>query len=381
MTTETRTSNRITRTIKISAGLCVGALAMGSAAVLVSSPAYAGTLPAANAPTPTFTSDTTFTAPAGAIYEVPRHGFNLTDLQNVTIDGGTWVDPNTSPGDTNGHGAALGRAGFDIVGGSGITLENMSIVGANFSGGYYAKLASNAAINADGTAHLTVSGVNVAHVFGDCLTLGAWYQGYDPNVTVTPDTNATVTNFEGDVCGRQGIALVDLNGLTASNVTIGATGFESLDFESDTVGIGTKNATVTNCSLAKPVNISAAGRQSGKITISDCTIGNRPTGEAVIASNLNGSTPYGPIVFDNDTFACAASVYVSCFQLSGFDVTVENSSATVGTPDVPEQVYAVNGASTVAFNNDDVSGYFAKPVGTSGPNATVTVTGGVWQDS
>lgn len=263
MTTETRTSKTVTRTLKISAGLCVGAIALGSAAVLVSSPAFAAsTLPTPNAPTPTFTSNSTFTAPAGAVYEVPANGFHFNSLQNVTINGGTWVDPNTSPGDTHGHGAALGRAAFDILGGSGITLENMTIVGAN-RGGYNPKLAFNTAINADGTSGLTVSGDDVSHVFGDCLTLGGWYQGVDPNVTVTPDMNVTVTDFNGQVCGLQGIALVDVNGVTATNVTIGHSGEESLNFESDTVGIGAKNVTFTGCSLDKQVNIAAAGSRPG----------------------------------------------------------------------------------------------------------------------
>jgi hypothetical protein len=231
MTTETSTIKGITRTVKIGAGLFVAAIAtMGSASVLASSPAFAAgaALPASNAPAPTFTSGSTFSAPAGAVYAVPAAGFNLKGLQNVTIDGGTWVDANVSSGNTHGHGSAKGRPAFNIIGGSGITLENMSIVGAD-NGGYVPNMAFNAAINAEGTSNLTVSGVGVSHVFGDCLTLGARYQGVNPHVTVTPDAAVTVTDFTGNDCGRQGISPVAVRGLTASNVTIGATGFNSLD--------------------------------------------------------------------------------------------------------------------------------------------------------
>jgi hypothetical protein len=311
--------------------------------------------------------------PAGACYLVDR-GVTLRTPDGLTIDGGKYENKTTLK---TFSGAGAGRATFSVVGGADVTLENLTVVGANV-GGYHAALAFEAGIAFDGTSGATVDDVHVWHVYGDCLTLDPLRSGHGTNGIVSPVTDAVVTNFWGAACGRQGIAPVSVDGATFSNLTIRTTGFESLDFEADTRGEGARNVVVDGCTLVKPVNISSGGHATGPITVENCAV-TGASGDAVIVKNTSGSPDNGPIVFSGDSFRCGASVYVSCFELHGASsFIVANSKVQLGFrgDGVHEGVYHAGGDSHVAFADDVVGGY-GHP-GTTQPSSTTLISGGAW---
>jgi hypothetical protein len=95
--------------------------------------------------------------------------------------------------------------------------------------------------------------------------------------------------------------------------------------------------------------------------------------------NINGTTPYGPNVFDDDTFACGSSSTGACFTLNGGSVTVENSNVDGGSAQESELVYNVIDGGSLALTDDVGTGDFATPMGNSDATSTVTVSGGSWQ--
>jgi len=303
----------------------------------------------------------------------------LRDCSGVTFTGGTWDDPNTSPGVAYGGGVGLGRPAFLIIGGTNISLENLSVVGVN-KGGYHQNLAFNGGIETEGTSGLTVSNVKVAHVFGDCLTLAPLRSRTRDNGIVAPVRDLTVDGFNGSVCGRQGITLASVDGATLSNVTIGATAFDPFDAEADQAGgEGAKNVTVDQCSFSGLIAITAGGGATGPITFSHCTMNTTSSGDVVMVYNTSGTPDAGAITFSNDSLRCGASDYVSCFQLEGAtDLNVQNSTVILGHPHdaVHESVYSIDQDTHITFSDDIVKGFGL--VGSSHPNSTATVTGGTW---
>jgi hypothetical protein len=300
-------------------------------------------------------------------------GLTLRRLTDVVVDGGTWIDPSRDPGDSHGHGTAAGRPTFRLIGGSDITFENMKIKGVN-RGGYHARLAFQSAIESEGTAQLTVSNVTVSHVFGDCLTLDPLRSGHGDNGIVRATTALTVDHFRGTACGRQGIALVSVKGAALSDVRIGTTGFESLDFEADTVGEGAEDVTVGGGSAVAPVNISSDGRATGPITIDGFAITGR-AGDGIRVRNTTGRPDHGPLTFDGDFIRCGASAYTSCFQLHGASaLTVEDTDARLGFrhDTLREAVYDATAHSHVVLRDVRISGFYARRIGKHDSTSTVT---------
>jgi hypothetical protein len=305
---------------------------------------------------------------------------NLDNCTGVTFNGGTWEDPNTSPGKAYGGGVGLGRPAFNIVSGTNITLENLSVVGVN-RGGYQEKLAFNGGIETDGTAGLTLTNVNVAHVFGDCLTLAPLRSYTGTNFIVAPVRDLTVNGFSGTACGRQGITLASVDGASMTDVNIGTTGFDPFDAEADqSDGEGARNVTVSQCSFTGLVAISAGGGATGPITFSHCTMKNTTSGDVLLVDNTSAHQPdAGAISFSDDSLRCGASIYVSCLQLNGAtDVIVQDTNLTIGFPEsaTHESVYTMSGNSHIAFTDDVVKGY--GEVGTARVGSSATVTGGTW---
>lgn len=304
---------------------------------------------------------------------------NLNDCTGVTFNGGTWDDPNTSPGKAYGGGVGLGRPAFNIVSGTNITLENLSITGVN-RGGYQEKLAFNGGIETEGTAGLTLTNVTVAHVFGDCLTLAPLRSETGTNFIVAPVRDLTVNGFSGTACGRQGITLASVNGASMTNVTIGTTGFDPFDAEADQSDReGAKNVTVSQCSFSGVVAIAAGGGATGPITFSHCTMNKAGSGDVLLVNNTSAHQPdAGAITFSDDSLRCGSSIYVSCFQLSGAtNVIVQDTTLTIGFESAThESVYTVGDNSHIAFTDDVVTGY--GHVGTARVGSSATVTGGTW---
>jgi hypothetical protein len=203
----------------------VVALVAGLSLLTIGGPAGAATVPVpipatidASGRTDVTTALTAFLQrlPAGAVVSFPddaRYRIEgtvvLTNARGVTIDG----HGATFFATTDGSGAAPARGGqraswprlraqWRIRGGSGITLRDMSIKGANPKGGatadaYVPALEGQAGIAIQRASQVTVDGVHISDTYGD----GVWVTGGSTDVTVRGSTIERI--------GRQGVAVVN----------------------------------------------------------------------------------------------------------------------------------------------------------------------------
>jgi hypothetical protein len=324
----------------------------------------------------------TWTPPASACYLVDK-GMQLRFRAALTIDGGSFDAMNATDLPQTGHGSNLGHPTFEFLGGSGITLENLRIVGAHNGFGYRPALAFQAGIQLDGTMGASIDNVSISRTFGDGINLEPLRGGsdYRSGHIAAPVEDLSVNNVTIKGAGRQGITPASVNGATFSNVSITGVAFNAWDFEADQRDEGAKNVVIDGC-VFSGLNISMAGNATGPITIRNCTMPKTNMGDAVRIDNTSAKPLSGPIVLADDVFRCAASVYVSCFQMGGAsDVTIENSSVTIGFHHdaIHESAYTVSNGSHVTFADDVVHGFGR--VGTIHDVSTATVSGGAWSSS
>jgi hypothetical protein len=329
---------------------------------------------------------------AGDCYQVDE-GLRLTFPTDLTIDGGTFENMATSPPPRNGHEAQRGFPAFNVVGGSGVTFENLDIEGADPSGAYTASMAFAGGIELQGTSDATISGVTVSSVFGDGITLAPLRGGkeHDTGKIVSPVTNVTASDITVDGAGRMGVTFGSVDGATMTNLSISDVGLDTFDVEADQGNEGSENVTINGCTASSAVTSNlartffsngglGAGSRTGNITVENCVM-TEPQGTAALQLLRpgNGKFDRGPFSFDNDTFACGQSTsatLVACMAVSGTNVTVQDSTFTFPTTSPVEAVYTAAISSTIAFDDDTVTGYGA--VGTSDATSTVNITGGTW---
>ena len=301
----------------------------------------------------------------------------------LTINGGTFEDLNTTSPPPNGHGTTAGSPAFEIVGGSGVTFENLRIVGAHNGWAYRPGLAFQGGIQLDGTMAAAIDNVSITRTFGDGINLEPLRGGsdYASGYIVNPVEKLTVSNVTITQTGRQGITPASVDGATFTNVHVTGVAFNAWDFEADQKGEGARNVLIDGC-VFSGINIAMEGSAVGPITMRNCTMLKTNHGDAVRIKNSSGRPFGGPIVLANDVLRCAASVYVSCFQFGGAsDVTVRDSSVTIGFHHdaIHESAYTVSDGSHVTFANDVVAGFGL--IGTTHAGSTATVTGGTWSSS
>ncbi len=327
----------------------------------------------------------TVTPSPGACYQVDE-GLNLNFPNNLTIDGGTYENLSTTPATTTGSGTQRGNPVFNALGGKGLTLENMTISGAN-PGGYNPKMAFAAGIVLQGTTGATIENVSINATFGDGITLNPLRSAADHKGSgiLSPTVNVTISDINITGPGRMGIAFVSVNGASVSSVTIDNVGLDTFDVEADQGNEGSQNVTISGCtaSTSGPGDFfadggSSSGKATGNITVENCTMSQPQAGTAIwVRRPTTGTVPRGPFLFDNDTFDCGANTTVACVIDSGGTVTVQNSSLDFPSGTAPyENVYETDTGASLTFTNDTVSGYGAE--GTSDSTSTVNVSGGNW---
>jgi hypothetical protein len=320
---------------------------------------------------------------AGACYRIDR-GVTLRFPVGLTIDGGTFRNTTTQNSFT---GQGLGRATFNVLGGSAVTFEDLTIVGANPSG-YHPALAFEAGITLQGTTGAVIRNVTINHVYGDGITLDPLRGGSDhmSGGIVSPVTNLNISAVNITGSGRQGIALVSVNTANIDNVALTNVGMDSFDVEADEAHEGAVNVTIDGCTSSTwngGAFFANAGASNGaftrNITVENCRMLHPQGGNAVIVENADhASVERGPIVFSNDTLWCGASVYVGCFQLNRANVSV--TGTTIQYPKentIHEDLYHAGNATSLSFVNDSVLGY--TDVGQANPSNTITTSGGTWQ--
>jgi hypothetical protein len=268
-----------------------------------------------------------------------------------------------------------------------VTFEDLTIVGAN-PGGYHPALAFEAGIDLQGTAQATIRNVSISHVYGDGITLDPLRGGSDhmSGGIVSPVRNLSISAVDITGSGRQGIALVSVNTANITNVALTNVGMDSFDVEADQANEGAANVTIDGCTSSTwngGAFFANAGASNGgatrNIVVENCRMLHPQGGNAVLVQNADhASQPRGPITFSNDTLWCGASVYVGCFQLSGANVSVTQSTIEYPRQNtISEDLYHVGSASTLSFVNSSVLGY--TELGQGKANSTITATGGTWQ--
>ena len=323
--------------------------------------------------------DSTWAPPGSSCFRVDE-GIQLAFPAGLTIDGGTFEDPNTTPPGGGRGGSRRGHPVFEAQGGTALALENMKISGAHKGWSYRPSLAFMSGIELNGTSDVTIANVAIAHTFGDGINLEPLRGGVDyrSGKIVQPVQGLTITNVSIRGAGRQGITAASVDGANISNVKITGVAFNAFDFEADQRNEGAKNVLIDGCTFSG-INISMQGPATGPITMQNCTMPKTNRGDAVRIDNTGGKPLSGPIVLSHDVLRCAASVYVSCLQLGGAsDLTLEHSTVTIGfhRDTIHESAYTVSNGSHVTFADDNVRGFGR--VGTTRPNSTTTVTGGTW---
>jgi len=333
--------------------------------------------------------DATVEPTPGACYQVDE-GLFLTFPDNLTVIGGTYQNRATMPASSSGNGTQRGSPVFDALGGTGLTLENMTISGLN-PGGYNPKMAFAAGIELQGTTNATIDNITITGTYGDGITLDPLRNGSDHKGSgiISATTNASISNVSITGPGRMGIAFVSVNGATANATTIDNVGLDTFDVEADQGDEGSVNVTINGCTASTTGagdffadGGSSSGLRTGSITVENCIMQAAQAGTAIwVARPTTGTNPRGPYLFENDTFDCGASTLVACVIVSGGDVTVLDSTLTFPTGTPPyENVYAVSAGSNAFFTDDTATGY-----GTTGGNpgtvdstSKVTITGGLW---
>jgi hypothetical protein len=335
-------------------------------------------------------SNATVDPPPGACYQVDE-GLPLKFPVGLTIDGGTYENLSVAPSGS-GPGTQRGDPVFNVLGGSGLTLENMTIDGVN-PGGYLAKMAFASGIQLQGTQDATISDITIDATYGDGITLDPLRNGSDHKGSgiVSATDNATISDVTIDGAGRMGISFVSVGGTSVpgasvSDVTIDNVGLDTFDVESDQGNEGSQNVTINGCSASTTGagdffadGGAGSGKSTGNITVENCTMDEAQAGTALMVdrpTSENTTTLRGPFLFEADTFDCGASTTVSCVMVTGGDVTVSDSTLNFPGTTPAENVYAAADSTTLSFDNDDATGYGAP--GTADSTSTVTVTGGTW---
>ncbi|HVC71042.1 MAG TPA: hypothetical protein VNC61_12375 [Acidimicrobiales bacterium] len=328
--------------------------------------------------------------PPGACYQVDE-GLFLKFPTDLTINGGTYENLSAAPVTSGGSGTQRGNPVFNVLGGSDLTLENMTISGAN-PGGYNAKMAFAAGIVLQGTQHATIENIDINHTYGDGITLNPLRNAANHKgpVIVAATADATIDNVVITGPGRMGIAFVSVDGAAVSSVTIDDVGLDTFDVEADQADEGSRNVTIDGCTASTSGKGdffanggSSSGKATGDITVENCTEEQPQNGTAIwVRRSGTGLTNRGPFLFDNDTIACGTSILVACVIDSGGTVTIQDSTLTFppGTPP-NELVYEADTSAVLTFSDDTVSGYGLTAdgyPGTADTTSTVTVLGGTW---
>lgn len=326
----------------------------------------------------TLPPDTTVQVPPGACYLVDE-GLQLRHLQGLTIDGGTWRDnadlggPQVTEPDV---------AVFWLVGGTDVTLEDLTIDGTN-PGGYHVTGAFAAGIRSDGVVGLTVTSVTIDHTWGDGIWLNVLRAVDDngPDI-VNPTEDATISDVDIDGAGRQGFAFVGVTRAMVTDVDVTNIGFDTFDFEADQYDEGARDVTIDGCTSGPSMGPFFANIGNGDgspwtkdILVENCTMPVVQAGDVMQIAGPAGQPPRGPITFSDDHFRCGNTSMATCLEITNADVTVTGSTIAMPSWGWHEQVYTVGGDSTVQLSGDQLVQYSG--MGAVGRGSAVDLTGDV----
>jgi hypothetical protein len=201
-------------------------------------------------------------------YSVPN-GIKIT--KPVTVDGGIYIDSNTTPPPFTHHGQPQLNPIIDVVSAGHVTLENLVVQGTNADGSYHPDLVGQAGIKLESTRNTVITNVTTSHTFGDGLEL--WFDtrpGYG-----YPVTDLTVNGLTVWEAGRQGITFGNVSGATLNNVAVLQAADSGIDFESDLPHVGSGNVTIANstiCYCGARTSINSIDYLSGPVQLTNDTL-------------------------------------------------------------------------------------------------------------
>ncbi|MGO8872098.1 MAG: hypothetical protein ACLQPH_11980 [Acidimicrobiales bacterium] len=193
-------------------------------------------------------SGAVFSSPPGACYLV-NEGIRIT--HPIVLFGGELKDDGSVvPPRQPGKEAPSLHPIILIKDTSGVTIDDMSLVGANPGGGYHAALVGQSGIDVRSSSEVTIDDVTTLDTYGDGLTLFL-----ASGAGTGPDKNVSVNGLTVTRAGRQGITPAYVYGATFSNVDIVSAADNGWDFESDLPNVGTGDITITHSTWSHGVNM------------------------------------------------------------------------------------------------------------------------------
>lgn len=281
------------------------------------------------------------------------HGITLT--KPVTINGGTYNDPLTTP-------TGL-RPIFQVHDTTGVTIENVNVTGVN-PGGYHRHMVAEEGYEILSSSHVSLVNDTTANTYGDGLTMLA-SQPLDDN----PDSDIAVDGLTITNAGRQGVTFGEVWNSIFDHLTMNSASDVGYDFETDILGAGSKNVVIQNSIDQKGVDMQEA--------------------------------LHGPLTFKEDTINGDFSIHYYQLGTSGQLISFVDGVLSVpanffGTP--PSGIYMVGGKLTFVDSQITRKSYpknatgrawividggqltlqhtpVAPPLGSHDPSSTVTVVG------
>ena len=302
-------------------------------------------------------SGAVFSSPPGACYLV-NEGIRIT--HPIVLFGGELKDDGSVvPPRQPGKEAPSLHPIILIKDTSGVTIDDMSLVGANPGGGYHAALVGQSGIDVRSSSEVTINDVTTLDTYGDGLTLFL-----ASGAGTGPDKNVSVNGLTVTRAGRQGITPAYVYGATFSNVDIVSAADNGWDFESDLPNVGTGDITITHSTWSDGVNMIEP--LTGPVTFDhDTGSGHFRLDDALSDQPVSvlDSTLYVP---PDDHGDPPAGITQRGGQLTFTDVTIGRTpSAKVPTG----PAWSVTDGGHLTFDYSPVTA----PLGTSVGNSTVTI--------
>jgi hypothetical protein len=312
-------------------------------------------------------------SPPSSCYLV-NNGIDLSFPKRLTIDGGTFRSRTLG---------SMGRRVFDVIGGSGVTFENMRILGPDLRHLWVPARAFQSGIELQGTTHAKILHVSITDVFGDGITLAPLRggAGHDSGVIVRPVENLLIDNVAIDGAGRQGISPVSVDRATIRDVTIRNVNMNAFDFEADQGNEGAEHVLIDGCSVSHAnslANIAENAGFTGPITIENCSMATLDGGVAIYVTSTYNDREAGRIAFVHDLLRCRTRAPGACIQLEDANNFAVDQSRIVFGPGkgATEAVFSVTDKTHATFADDLVTGYGSE--GSTRFHSSVAISGGLW---
>lgn len=151
---------------------------------------------------------------------------SLANRANLTIDGNGSEFRALTLGDSH-------RANWRFVGGRKLTVRNLAVRGSNPNGSYDHAVEWQHGFSIEGVQGMSLSNVQVRQVWGDGIDL--WRSAPSPACgdDVSSARDVVISGASLQQIGRQGVAVVDAEGVTVQDSTIGPVAWASIDLETD----------------------------------------------------------------------------------------------------------------------------------------------------